>query len=430
MARRVLLVHLAKRPIGQLVVVLHDIARRKIVERLFGPALRRELVDEPPDDAHVLRLIAELADRERVEEERFTLPRRVLDVRIQPVARVARALEIEVALGDPHLHELAIVALRRRPDVDERAARLRVALRAEQPLGAPELELVAIRSGRDRRDRQALELARGNRREVAQREFVDDAREGLGGFVGMPGGLGRAREAHQHFVGRGRFRLREAVVDVHRGRLIARGLVAFRFPQRGGLGEIPGRRFRRQRLEGAARIGRPTEAQLCEPLVVLGVGAQGRLLHRRLLEHRQRLGEVAVDLELHGRGELIHRAGAHAGGERGVRREPQLRRLNRQARMVRPFQRRVGDVLGARRRRQQRRRNQNQGPKVFHVRDSRSLAEGGSHYSPTSSTYRAICGDRSRRVRWKARPWPTPLYISGKWKPNARRGPALTLRGR
>ena len=310
-------------------------------------------------------------------------------------------LEVEVALGDSHQHELAIVTLRCRANIDERAARLRVPLRGKEPLGAPELELVTVGARRNRRDWQGLELARRDRREIAQREFVHDAREGFGGFVGMSGGLGGAGEAHQHFIGRGRLRLREAVVDLHRRRLIAHRLVALRFAQRGGLGEIPGRRFRRQRLERAARIGRATEAQLREPLVILGVVAQGRLLHRRLLEHRQRLGEVAVDLELHGRGELVHRAGARARDERGVRREPQLRRFNWQARMVRRFQRRVGDVLGARRRRrrQQRRSKEKQGPKVFHVRDSRSLAEGGSHYSPTSSTYRAICGDDHQPVR-------------------------------
>ena len=37
----------------------------------------------------------------------------------------------------------------------------------------------------ERRNRQALELAAGDRRQVAEREFVDDARIGLGGFVGM-----------------------------------------------------------------------------------------------------------------------------------------------------------------------------------------------------------------------------------------------------
>ena len=134
--------------------------RREVVQRFFRPALRRELVDQPADDAEVFVVVAELARRDGVEEERFALARGLLDVRLDAVARVARPLQEVVALGEPQLDELAVVALRGLAQALERRARLRVPLGAEQPLGAPELQLVAVRAGRDRRDRQVLELAR------------------------------------------------------------------------------------------------------------------------------------------------------------------------------------------------------------------------------------------------------------------------------
>src|SRR5260221_10452790 len=61
MPGRKLLVHLAERFVRLLVVVVEDVMRRAVVERFLGPALRRELVHQAPDDAEVLVATAELA---------------------------------------------------------------------------------------------------------------------------------------------------------------------------------------------------------------------------------------------------------------------------------------------------------------------------------------------------------------------------------
>ena len=55
---------------------------------------------------------------------------------LHPVARVARALQEVVALGDAQLHDLAVVVARGGAQALEHRPRLRVALGAEQPLGA------------------------------------------------------------------------------------------------------------------------------------------------------------------------------------------------------------------------------------------------------------------------------------------------------
>ena len=58
-------------------------SRGEIVQRFLGPALIRKLVDNPPDDAEVFVVVAELARRDRVEEQRFALPRALLEKRLQ-----------------------------------------------------------------------------------------------------------------------------------------------------------------------------------------------------------------------------------------------------------------------------------------------------------------------------------------------------------
>jgi hypothetical protein len=66
---RKLLVHFAERLVGALIFVLQDVVRREIVQRFFRPALRRELVDQPADDAEVIGVVAELAGCDGVEEQ-------------------------------------------------------------------------------------------------------------------------------------------------------------------------------------------------------------------------------------------------------------------------------------------------------------------------------------------------------------------------
>src|SRR5207245_137769 len=82
----------------------------------------------------------------------------------------------------------AIVALGRRPDGFEDRTRLRVAPRAEQTLGTSELQLVAIRAGCDRRERQRIELGARRGGIVAERKLEEDARERVGRLLPVAGG--------------------------------------------------------------------------------------------------------------------------------------------------------------------------------------------------------------------------------------------------
>ena len=336
---RELLVHLAERPLRAVVVALQDVVGREVVQRFLGPALLRELGDDAPDDAEVFVVAAEVARRDRVEEERFALARALVEIRPDPVAGVARALQEVVALGEAQLDDLAVVVPRRLAQAFERRARLRVTLGAEQPLGASQLQPEAVRAGRDRGDRQALELAARERRQVAEREFVDQARVRLGRLVGVADRPGGAAEAHQHVVGRGRLGLRELLVDPHRGAEIVERLVALGLAQRGRLEQVADRGFRGERLKGLARVRGAAEPQLGEALVVLGVVPQRALPHRGLHEDRQRPGEIRVDLELDAGRELVERGGARGAARCG--REPELRQLAGQPRVAGRLQRHV-----------------------------------------------------------------------------------------
>ena len=138
--------------------------------------LIREFPDlQPPgqidDDVDSRRPFGDLL----VEVERLALSRCFFDVRLHSVARVSRPLQEIVALGQAQIHQLAVVAVRRRAQRLERGPRLRVALRAEEPLGATELEPVAVRSTRDRPKRQGVELGAGGERRIAERKFVEHA---------------------------------------------------------------------------------------------------------------------------------------------------------------------------------------------------------------------------------------------------------------
>src|SRR5476651_1272264 len=79
--RRKLLVHLPEGALRALIVALQDVVGREIVEGFLRPALRRELVDNPLDDAEILVVVAELARGDRIEKERFALPCAFLEIR-------------------------------------------------------------------------------------------------------------------------------------------------------------------------------------------------------------------------------------------------------------------------------------------------------------------------------------------------------------
>src|SRR5207244_1312762 len=77
---RKVLVQLAECLIGLCVVVLNNVTSGEIVQRLLGPTLRRKVGHNTADGSQVLVVLAELADRDRIEEQRFPLTRGVLDV--------------------------------------------------------------------------------------------------------------------------------------------------------------------------------------------------------------------------------------------------------------------------------------------------------------------------------------------------------------
>src|SRR2546425_909632 len=86
-------------PSSRLVVlIVDDIVGGEVIQRFFGPALRHEVGRQPADRSHVLRFVAEVADGDRIEEQRLRLPGGVFEVRLDAVARVARPLQKIVAL--------------------------------------------------------------------------------------------------------------------------------------------------------------------------------------------------------------------------------------------------------------------------------------------------------------------------------------------
>ena len=377
MPGRVLLIELAERRLGLLVVALENVVRRQVVQRFFSPALVGELGDDAAHRSDVLGVIAELARRDRVEEERFAATRAFLGVGTHAVARAARALHEVVALGQAQVDQLAIVARGGPAQTVEDRTRQRVALRAEVALAAADLELVARAAGGDRCNRQMVELRGGGLCRIAERQLVDDARVGFSGFVEVADGFGGPAHAHQHVVGRGGLGLRQPLVDRQRGALIAERLVRFRLAERCAFDEKADRRLRLQPLEGALGVRRTSDLQLREPLVVDRVVAERSLLLRRLRDDRQRLREVRVDLELHGAREVLHRGGAGDARVGGGRREPVLRWIRGKTLMIRRLERgrprRRGALLRAGHHRREERGGErdDEESRLFHVSCSR-----------------------------------------------------------
>src|SRR5262249_17887736 len=91
-----------------------------------------------------------LARGDCVEIQRFGLARRMVDIRPHSVARASHTLQKIVALREPKIDQLAIVARRNPTQHLERRPCLDVTLRSKQPLGAPDLELVSCRSCAER----------------------------------------------------------------------------------------------------------------------------------------------------------------------------------------------------------------------------------------------------------------------------------------
>ena len=82
------------------------------------------------------------------------------------------------------------------------------------------------------------------RRQGAEGEFIGDPGQGFGGLFSVARSLRGFSQAHQHFVGRRRLGLREAIVNGHGRFLIVEGLITFRFAKGGRFDQIPDRRLR------------------------------------------------------------------------------------------------------------------------------------------------------------------------------------------
>src|SRR5262249_39658433 len=141
------------------------------------------------------------------------------------VAGVRVALEEVVALGNPQIDELAIVARRLALDVLQGAARLGIPLRPEQNLRAPEIELVVLLDDQILERRQ---LAAGVRGRVGERELVVDANEGVGGALAIAGSQRGASEARQDLLRRDGLLRRQAFVDLRGAGVIAAALGGLR----------------------------------------------------------------------------------------------------------------------------------------------------------------------------------------------------------
>src|SRR6185503_3788012 len=109
-----------------------------------------------------------------------------------------------VALRDPQVDELPVVAADALLEILERAARFGIALRAKEDLRASEIELVIARDDDvlERRDR--VGRRRGG---VAQRKLVVDAQPRFGAPLAIAGKLRRPREPRKRVL-----RLRPLVV--------------------------------------------------------------------------------------------------------------------------------------------------------------------------------------------------------------------------
>ena len=117
----------------------------EVVQGLLGPRAVGELGDERARQRDGLIVLAELAQRAQVEETRLGLAGGLFEIRLHAVARRSVALQEEVALGNAQVGELPVVAGHLPLDVLERAARLGVALRAEQDQRAAQVALALLR---------------------------------------------------------------------------------------------------------------------------------------------------------------------------------------------------------------------------------------------------------------------------------------------
>jgi hypothetical protein len=125
----------------EIIVVGDDVLRAEVVQRIRRPAAVRKVRQDGARERDDLILQAQAAQRAEIEEPRFGLARRLVEIRLHAVARRGVALEEIVALRDPQVDHFPIVAGHLTLQILERAARLAVALRAEENQRAAEVPL-------------------------------------------------------------------------------------------------------------------------------------------------------------------------------------------------------------------------------------------------------------------------------------------------
>src|SRR5207248_2830508 len=126
--------------------------------------------DERSRESDIRIRLAERARRAEMEEARLRLAGRVRLIRPKGVARRPIAVQEVVALRDAERDELLLVARRLAIEPFEAVARDLISSRAEQPLGAAELQLKSIRRQQHRRlepiQLRPRELSLGGQREL------------------------------------------------------------------------------------------------------------------------------------------------------------------------------------------------------------------------------------------------------------------------
>ncbi len=205
---------LAEGLVGAVVLILEDVVRGEVVQRLLGPRVAWKRAHQRVGEADVLGVVAQLTHGAQVEELRFRAAARRARPGRQLIARALIPAQVVVGFGEAQRNELLVVARGCRLHQREAVARLRVALRAEQPLGAAQFQLVARGSRLDRLPRVERGNLRGRgRRQIAERILVVDVRVGLGRAPGISRRLPGARQAAPGVVGRQRDGLRQRLVE-------------------------------------------------------------------------------------------------------------------------------------------------------------------------------------------------------------------------
>ena len=180
-----------------IVLTVQDVVGPQVVERLLGPGAVRKIVHQGPRQRLILIGAPELAKRAQIEEAGFGATRRVLEMRREPVDCGCVSLQEKVALRESKLRHLAIVPVHLPSKILKRAPRIRIAMRSEEHLRAPQVRLVTVV---DDDVLQRFDRRRGARRRVAQGKLIVDTEKRIGRATSIAGRERRPAEPRQDLV--------------------------------------------------------------------------------------------------------------------------------------------------------------------------------------------------------------------------------------